>query len=142
MNTPDHSPACAESPHFCICSHTTTCGLTPKPADAGTLVIPDALWDDFDPSTVKVSGPPEFISGSEYQARTNLVPNPYFDGYPITGPLRDCDLPHLDETAASLRVQLDSAQEQVRFLSRLAFTAAVSGTCWMIYAICKTFGWW
>lgn len=44
-------------------------GTTTSISGAGTLVIPDEMMADFDPSKVKLSGAPEFISASEYQRR-------------------------------------------------------------------------
>lgn len=48
----------------------------PTKLGPGVMVIPDEMWDDFEPSRVRLSGSPEFISASEYQRRQER-PTPF-----------------------------------------------------------------
>jgi hypothetical protein len=59
-----------------------------KPAllGPGVMIIPDELWEDFDPTALKASGAPEFVSASQYRARQEQ-PAPFpmeeKDYYPV-----------------------------------------------------------
>ena len=118
MHTPDHTPACRESPHFCICG-------TTRP---GTITTPGEKPQLMEPLTAKTMTAEDAASLFADGAEGNLVAA---GGYSLRQDhLTFGDLPEIRvarggikypsayELLPKVRAERDTAQENARFWRR------------------------
>lgn len=147
MNSTDHTPACNESPHFCICSHTAPAVISMDAAakDAGALperglfledgaVRGRGLRQNFSPNPTPKDGPLSIAlpaEGGWHVPKDQILgsfaepePEPTFPPIPRGG----IKYPRLANRTTGewkrIIAELDSAVERVRFWRRTALTAS------------------
>jgi hypothetical protein len=138
MNTPDHTPACAESPHVCICSHT----FTVRNYNDEPVITLDQLSMD------KIAASPEadlFNKGAEgslvaaggWGLRQNNLTA--VDLPEITVARGGIKWPSAAERLAKVKAELNTALENARFWRRSTLILAgltlaanlVTVACWV-----------
>jgi hypothetical protein len=119
MHTPDHTPACRESPHFCICG-------TTRP---GTITTPGEKPQLMEPLTA---------AGGWGLRQDNLT----IDDLPQISIARGgIKYPSAHELLPKIRAERDTAQENARFWRRQTIYLAVLALAWMAVGVSYAMGW-
>lgn len=158
MNTPDHSAACAASPHFCICSLSRPGSITPEGEKPKLMAIPPRDWpisQQFGPN------PPGLVTMDNITVdpdTANLFKEPGTlvadGGWGLRQDhLTAADLPEIrvkrggikypsaHELLPKVRAERDTAREQARFWRRAALTVGGIYAIDLALTVIQRLGW-
>jgi hypothetical protein len=130
MHTPDHTPACRESPHFCICRHSNIISMDTAAEHAASLPERELFAEHAEGNLIAAGG---------WGLRQNELT--VDDLPPISVARGGIKYPSAHELLPKVRAERDTALEQSRFYRRNFFFSAALCLGWMAYGVGKTLGW-
>ena len=148
MNTPDHTPACAESPHFCICSPSTTLrnyndepiitNMDAGPGGRAGVITIDQLSMDNIAASPEADLFKQDADGGWGLRQHNLTLS---DLPEITVARGGIKYPSAAERLAKVRAELNTALENARFWRRQAIALGALALAWLVVGVSFAMGW-